>query len=221
MLYRGDKLILSCTYDLRLHSCEWWLFPRVRVFFENVWQFIPRLRFFPSFLKWRLAYGYYFHSLGQDQSTVAQRAETTVTECSLTSCEWARFLIGSHTMPGQRHSQPTPTSLDQSVCMFRCNLPSSLLAEWPDSFMCHCGNTGVEQTPNKSQHTKLTLEKKILPPLLPGFELATFQSWVWHSNQQAIPDPLARLYFLLIDSFLLILGVPKSISGWPWPELYC
>ena len=27
--------------------------------------------------------------------------------------------------------------------------------------MCHCGNTGVEHTPNKSQHTKLTLEKKV------------------------------------------------------------
>ena len=33
---------------------------------------------------------------------------------------------------------------------------------------------GVEQTTNKSQHTKLILEKKILPPLLPGFELTTF-----------------------------------------------
>ena len=33
---------------------------------------------------------------------------------------------------------------------------------------------GVERIPNKSQYTKLTLEKKILPPLLPGFELATF-----------------------------------------------
>ena len=31
--------------------------------------------------------------------------------------------------------------------------------------MCHCGNMGMEQTPSKSQHTKLTLEKKILPPL--------------------------------------------------------
>ena len=27
---------------------------------------------------------------------------------------------------------------------------------------------------NKSQHTKLTVEKKNLPQLLPGFELATF-----------------------------------------------
>ena len=48
-----------------------------------------------------------------------------------------------------------------------------------------CGKTGVERTPNKSQYTKLTLEKKILPPLPPGFELATFPSRVWRSNQQA------------------------------------
>ena len=31
----------------------------------------------------------------------------------------------------------------------------------------------------------LFLEKKILPPLLPGFELATFRSRVRRSNQQA------------------------------------
>ena len=35
---------------------------------------------------------------------------------------------------------------------------------------------------NMSQHRKLTLEKKILPPLLPGFEPATFQSGVRRSN---------------------------------------
>ena len=35
-----------------------------------------------------------------------------------------------------------------------------------------------------------TLEKKILQPLLPGFELATFQSQVRHSYQQATPAPL-------------------------------
>ena len=50
-------------------------------------------------------------------------------------------------------------------------------------------NTGVERTPNKSQHTKLTLEKKILPPLLPGFELATFRWRVRRSYQQAFPAP--------------------------------
>ena len=71
--------------------------------------------------------------------------------------------------------------------MFRCHLPPALLAEWPGSFTWHCGNTKVERTPNMSQCTKLTLEKIILPPLLPGFELTIFRSWVQRSNQQAIP----------------------------------
>ena len=85
----------------------------------GIWEvepFTPRLRFFFFFFKWRLAWAYYFHSLGQDQSPVAQWAETTVAECSMTSCMRARFLIGSHTMPGQQHSQPIPTSLGQG-CM--------------------------------------------------------------------------------------------------------
>ena len=64
-------------------------------------------------------------------------------------------------------------------CVFMCNLPPALLAEWPGHFMCHCSNTGMEWTPNMSQHTKLTLEKKILRPLLPGFEPTTFRSEVW------------------------------------------
>ena len=81
----------------------------------------------------------------------------------------------------------------KGVCVFRCNLRPALLAEWPGSFTCHCGNTGMERTPNKSQHTKLTLEKKILWLLLPGFELATFLSWVRHSNQQTIPAPHCRV----------------------------
>ena len=42
---------------------------------------------------------------------------------------------------------------------------------------------------NKSQHRKLTLEKKILPQLLPGLEPGTFWSWVRRSNHWAIPAP--------------------------------
>ena len=40
---------------------------------------------------------------------------------------------------------------------------------------------GVEQAPNMIHHRKLTLEKNIFPPLLPGLKLTTCQSWVWHS----------------------------------------
>ena len=44
----------------------------------------------------------------------------------------------------------------------------------------------MEQTLNMSQHTKLTWEKKILQPLLLGFELVTFQSQIRRSYQQPI-----------------------------------
>ena len=64
-----------------------------------------------------IARAYQIHFLGQDQSTVAQRAETTVTECSLTSCFRARFLIDFCIMPG-RYSQLPPTSLGQSCDAF-------------------------------------------------------------------------------------------------------
>ena len=98
----ANGFIFSPGPDQRLWVVVWWLFPCLRGFLENAWQFIPCLRSF--FLKWRSAHAHLFHSLGQDQSTVAQRAETTVTKCSLMSSMWACFLIGSHTMPGQWHS---------------------------------------------------------------------------------------------------------------------
>ena len=75
----------------------------------------------------------------------------------------------------------------KGVYVFRCNLLPALLAKGPGSFTCHCGNTKVERIPNKGQHGKLTRKKKILPPLLPGFELETFRSRVRRSYQQAIP----------------------------------
>ena len=57
--------------------------------------------------------------------------------------------------------------------------------------MCQCGNMRAERTRNKSQHTNLTLEKKILPLLVSGFELTNFRSPVRRSNNKLfrmIPD---------------------------------
>ena len=48
---------------------------------------------------------------------------------------------------------------------------------------------------NKSQHRKLTLEKKILPPLQQGFEPMTFWSWVRCSNHWAIPALMTCRHF--------------------------
>ena len=88
------------------------------------------------------------------------------------------------------------------LCVFRCILPPALWAEWPGSFTCHCGNTGVERTPNKSRQTNLALKKKILPLLLPGFELATFRSRVRRSYQHAIIHMLYTERPLMSDSVL-------------------
>ena len=52
---------------------------------------------------------------------------------------------------------------------------------------------------NKSQHQKSTLEKKILPPLLQGFEPATFRSRVRRSNHWAIPAPQARRLMTILE----------------------
>ena len=42
--------------------------------------------FFLFLFKWRLARAHQFHSLCQDVSALAERAETTVAECFLTNC---------------------------------------------------------------------------------------------------------------------------------------
>ena len=51
---------------------------------------------------------------------------------------------------------------------------------------------------NKSQHRKLTLEKKILPPLLPGLEPGTFRSRVRRSNH------IFRLHLQLLKGTITI-----------------
>ena len=62
-----------------------------------------------------------------------------------------------------------------------------------------------------SQHRKSTMEKKIIPPLLQGFEPATFQSRVRRSNHWAIfPPPEAWDKF--VTSLLNSLPVAVTTS---------
>ena len=65
-----------------------------------------------SFFQWRSAHT--SCTLGQDQSTVAQKIETTVDEHSLMSCVWVCFPDGSQIPDGsqsipQQHTQPIQT----------------------------------------------------------------------------------------------------------------
>ena len=76
-------------------------------------------------------------------------------------------------MPGQRHSQPIPTSFGSRVYAYlsvTCHLHF-----WQNDrslFTCHCSNMGVERTPNGSAQ-KVNSEKENLPPFLPAVWLNT------------------------------------------------
>ena len=60
----------------------------------------------------------------------------------------------------------------------------------------------------------LTLVKKILPPLLPGFELATFRSRDRRSNQQAIPAPADPLIgFVNLATYGILQSFPNQSSS--------
>ena len=53
---------------------------------------------------------------------------------------------------------------------------------------------GGTDTKIKSRHRELTLEKKILPKLLPGLEPETLQSRVWYLPLSHIPTPQGAVY---------------------------
>ena len=81
-----------------------------------------------------------------------QRAETTVAECSLTSCMRAHFQLGFHSL-GSGVVSPLQLHWVMGVCVWM-QPATCTFGRMTGSFMCHCGNTGVEQTPNKSRRTK-------------------------------------------------------------------
>ena len=76
----------------------------------------------------------------------------------------------------------------------------------------------------KSQHRKLTLEKKILPPLQQGFEPATFQSRVRRSNHWAIPAPCNKVALQCIGrafNFNNLISLSRSFAAALRPQRPC
>ena len=172
-------------------NCWWWLFPHLQGFWENVRPFTPRLRFL-------LLLGFFvvFFLVEINSRTLIPLFRPRSVHNGLASWDDCGRLFPDKlrvsSFPDRfPHSAWIAASSDhfglwvKGVCVFSCSLPHALFAKWPGSFTCHCGNTGVQRT----QHIKLTLEKKLLSPLLPGFELATFRSRVRCSYQQAILAP--------------------------------
>ena len=151
---------------------KWWrLFSHVQGLLENVQQFIPQLCFFFFFVVEISLYALIpLFRPGSVHSVPWQVV------CELISGQVPTLYLDSGIV------SPLWLPWGMGVWVFRCNLPSALLSEWLGSFTCHCSNTGVELTLNKSRRTKLALEKKILLLLMPGFKLATFWLQIQHST---------------------------------------
>ena len=89
----------------------------------------------------------------------------------------------------------------KGVCVFRCNLPSALLAEWLGSFTCHWGNTGGEWTLTKSQLTKLNYGEENSPAAPAGIRTTTYWSRVWRSTDKLSQLPGIACWQSVSQSF--------------------
>ena len=115
----------------------WWLFPCVRGFWENVWQFIPCLCFF-------------FFLVNISSCTLFplfRPGSVHIGSASCDDCDQVfpdklrvslfpdRFPHYAWTTAKSAHSDSVGS---KCVCVLRCNLSPPLLAEGPGSFTCQC-----------------------------------------------------------------------------------
>ena len=160
---------------------------------EKAWQInlSPFVLFFN--FKWRSACMHQFHSLGQDQSTVAKQTETAVDdEHSIpwwVACEFVSLIANRFANYAWTALSSTLSSLVQGCT---CSSVTSHLLFWHHDWDLLGVTVAIHEWNGewliKSQHRKfIALEKKILPLLPPGFEPTTFWSWVWHSTNWDIP----------------------------------
>ena len=138
---------------------------------------LPEVFFFCC--KWSV-YANQLHFLAQDQSTVAQRQETFVAECSLTSCVWVHLPDRFPHLNNIAHSNLVGSRV--YVCLgVICHLHF-----WQNDrgLLCATAVTrGGLDTKSESAH-KVNSVKKIPPLFLLWLELATFWSQVWCSTNK-------------------------------------
>ena len=74
------------------------------------------------------------HHATLNQLTMSSNSNCYLSTCSKYTMQW--FTVSSNSKPHRK-----------GACVFNCNLPPALSAEWPGSFMCPCSNMGVKQIP--------------------------------------------------------------------------
>ena len=137
----------------------------------------------------------------------------TLDECSFTQCNfkhWLKWCTYSAVwllhgwyhvklLPSQRTFCAHHTAMHQFTVLFEatyvvCLAVTYHLYFWQnDHGLLHATAVTLGWNGCWSQHRKLTLEKKILPPQLTGLEPAAFQSWAWNSTNGLSLLPRSQL----------------------------
>ena len=126
----------------------WWLFPHLRGFWDNVWLFIPHLRFLLLFV---------FEVEISSHTLIPLFMPGSVHSGSASWDDYDQIFLDKMRVSSfldkfPHYAWTTAQSAHwlpwiKDICVFsRCNLPPALLAEWPGSFTCHCSNAGVKWT---------------------------------------------------------------------------
>ena len=145
---------------------------------------------------------------------------TALFDCYVTGATWncchlGAFCLRCTTMHHVTSLHANPHTY--GACVFSCNLPPALLAEWPGSFTCHCGNTGLERIPEWESAQKVDSGEENSPAAPAGLEPDTFRSRVRHSNHWAIPAP--QLYCYVKRNAINSHNYPSHVSRVSWRSL--
>ena len=106
--------------------------------------------------------------------------------------------------------------------MFSCNLPAALLADWPGSFTCYCGNTGVERIPKQESAQKVDPGEENSPAAPAGIRTRN----LFDHESGALTTELSPLSYLSLTpapppprtSFFWLLCLIDHSHHHPWDE---
>ena len=112
--------------------------------------------------------------------------------CYMAGATWnccrlgARSIYTIHQFTVSPPSKSHACIIKYGVCVFSCNLPSAVWAEWPGSFTCYYGNAGLYRY--RKSAWKADPGEENSPTAPAGLEpLLTSWSWVQRSNHSTIP----------------------------------
>ena len=97
------------------------------------------------------------------------------------------------------------------ICVFSCNLPPALLAEWPGYFKCYCSNMGWNGYRNKSQHR----ESRPWRRKFSRCSCRDSNQWPFSHKSGALTTELSPIQFHSTDSILPIHKHCKSVTSLP------